>query len=427
MKFKKLLTFSLALTVLAGCGGNKADTSKASNDENQKIVDDLKGEKVEITFWHGMSKEQEVALTDITNDFMKKYPNIKVNLQNQSNYKDLQSKITTAMASPDSLPNITQAYADWMIKPIEQKLVLDLKPYMDNSKLKYDNYEDIVKSFRQVTEQNGKIYGLPFNKSTDVLFYNKKIFNKLGLKVPTTYEEYQKTCKTIYDKEGVIGGGFDSLNNFYDNYLRSAGIVINDKLDPTCEASMNAAKYLKDGVDSKAFRIPGSDQHLSTPFTNGQVASFIGSSAGLSFVEKGAPKGFEFGIAPYPANKDIQQGTDLFVFNKTNAKENTASYLYLKYLTSKDVQIEWANRTGYIPVRNSAINDKAYQNSGSLLPQVIKESTKKFYLNEIAPGNDAAFKESRVVLEKVVSSPKKDIKKIMEDYNDKLKQIYREK
>ena len=41
---------------------------------------------------------------------MKANPNIKVELQNQSQYKDLQAKINATLTSPKDLPTITQAY-----------------------------------------------------------------------------------------------------------------------------------------------------------------------------------------------------------------------------------------------------------------------------------------------------------------------------
>ena len=68
--------------------------------------------------------------------------------------------------------------------------LLDLKPYIENETLKFDNYEDILKGFKEETTLDGKIYGMPFNKSTEVIWYNKTLFDELGLKVPTNYDEF---------------------------------------------------------------------------------------------------------------------------------------------------------------------------------------------------------------------------------------------
>ena len=52
-------------------------------------------EDTTITFWHAMNGVQEEALTKLTKDFMKENPKIKVELQNQSAYPDLQAKINS--------------------------------------------------------------------------------------------------------------------------------------------------------------------------------------------------------------------------------------------------------------------------------------------------------------------------------------------
>ena len=144
MKFKKILPLALAISLMAGCSGKK-QSATPSNDE---IVTEIKN-PVEITFWHAMSGEQEQSLQNLVNAFTKQNSNIKVTLQNQSSYPDLQQKITATTASPKDLPTMTQAYPDWLLNAIDENLVLDLKPYIENETLKFDNYDDIVQGFRE--------------------------------------------------------------------------------------------------------------------------------------------------------------------------------------------------------------------------------------------------------------------------------------
>ena len=205
MKFKALVPLVLSLSLMVGCSGKKEDTSSS----NEEIVTELNN-PVEITFWHAMNGDQEKALQELANNFTKENPNITVTLQNQSSYPDLQQKITATMASPKDLPTLTQAYPDWLLNAIDENLVVDLKPYIENETIKFDNYNDIVKGFREASTIDGKIYGIPFNKSTEVLWYNKTLLDKLNIAVPTTYEEFAKASKEIYEKEKIVGGGFDS-------------------------------------------------------------------------------------------------------------------------------------------------------------------------------------------------------------------------
>ena len=419
MKFKKILPLALSLSLMVGCSGKK----QSDTPTNEEIVTEIKN-PVEITFWHAMSGDQEKSLQGLVDKFQKVNPNITVTLQNQSSYPDLQQKITATTASPKDLPTMTQAYPDWLLNAIDENLVLDLKPYIEHETLKFDNYDDIVKGFRESSTLDGKIYGIPFNKSTEVLWYNKTLFDKLNLTVPKTYEEFAKVAKEIKDKENIVAGGFDSLSNYYTTYLKNEGVVFDSKLDPTNEASTKAVNYYLDGIKNGYFRIAGTDKYLSSPFGNETIAMLVGSNASETFVKQGVNNKFEIGVAPYPAKEVMQQGTDLFVFNSATAEQKTAAYEFLKFLTTKENQITWAKDTGYIPVRESAINSDEYKNSGSLIAPIISDATKNLFTNPLVKGMDSAFRESNTVLESILAEKNPDVKSKLESFKSTLMSIW---
>ncbi|WP_289682986.1 ABC transporter substrate-binding protein [Romboutsia ilealis] len=401
MKFKKILPLAISLSLMVGCSGKK----QSDTPTNEEIVTEIKN-PVEITFWHAMSGDQEKSLQGLVDKFQKENPNITVTLQNQSSYPDLQQKITATTASPKDLPTMTQAYPDWLLNAIDENLVLDLKPYIENETLKFDNYDDIVKGFREASTLDGKIYGIPFNKSTEVLWYNKTLFDKLNLTVPKTYEEFAKVAKEIKDKENIVAGGFDSLSNYYTTYLKNEGVVFDSKLDPTNEASTKAVNYYLDGIKNGYFRIAGTDKYLSSPFGNETIAMLVGSNASETFVKQGVNNKFEIGVAPYPA------------------KQKTAAYEFLKFLTTKENQITWAKDTGYIPVRESAINSDEYKNSGSLIAPIISDATKNLFTNPLVKGMDSAFRESNTVLESILAEKNPDVKSKLESFKSTLMSIW---
>lgn len=420
MKFKRLLALGLVFmsAAMVGCGSKGNDTSSAD------IVTEIK-EPVEITFWHAMNGDLEKSLTSLTEKFMAENPNIKVTLQNQSSYKDLQQKITATVASPKDLPTMTQAYPDWMFNPIKDNLVTDLTPYIENETLKFDNYEDILPSFREAAKIDGKIYGMPFNKSTEVLWYNKTLLDELGLKAPTNYEELVKVSKTIKEKKGIAGAGFDSLNTYYTTFLKTEGKTFDSSFDVTSEASAKALNYYLEGVKEGYFRIAGTDNYLSGPFGNGTVAMYVGSNAGENFVKQGVGDKFEVAAAPYPTSASLQQGTDLYVFSSATAEQKTAAYMFLKFLTTKENQITWASETGYMPVRQSAIDSEEYKKSGSLIAPILSDATKNLYTNPVVSGADAAYREAGTVMETVLANPSNaDVTKTLEGFKTTLKSIW---
>ena len=332
-----LMSLMLSLFVLASCGNNttttETTTKEATTEEaSQTTTEDANktaevateettdtnnaGEETEIVFWHAMGGGQGEALEKLVKQFEEENPNIKVNLQNQGNYGDLNQILVSTMQSPQDLPTITQAYPDWMLQFQSADLVTDLTD-MVKGENGIEDYEDILPGVREEIEEDGKIMALPFNKSTEVLWYNKTLFDELGLEVPTNYDELFEASKKIYDEKGIPGVGFDSLSNYYVTYLKNNGdIAMDENLDVASEPSVAAVEYYQNGIKEVYFRIAGTDQYMSGPFANEQVGAYIGSNAGEVYVRDGVDGKFEYAAAPYPAESNVQQGTNIYMFDK---------------------------------------------------------------------------------------------------------------
>ena len=421
MKFKKLTSLALSAVLMTGLMTGCGSKNNASSEE---IVTEIT-EPVEISFWHAMSGDLEKTLEKLTDKFMEANPNITVTLQNQSSYNDLQQKMTATLASPKDLPTLTQAYPHWMINAMQDELLVDLKPYIENETIGSENYNDMLEGFKTASEIDGKIYGMPFNKSTEVIWYNKTLFDELGLEVPTTFEEFAQVAKTITEKKGIVGAGFDALNNFYTTYLKNKGVDFNSETDVTSAESVEAANYYLDGIKDGYFRIAGTDMYLSGPFANETLGMYVGSNAGESFVKQGVDGKFEIGVAPYPAESVMQQGTDLYMFSSATAEQRTAAFEFLKFLTSTENQITWGVETGYIPATHAAISSDEYKNSGSLVSSILEEATSKnLFINDVAQGVDSAYNESRVVMEDILADKNSDVKSKLEAYRNTLMGIY---
>ena len=421
MKFKKLTSLALSAALMTGLMTGCGSTKSASTEE---IVTEIT-EPVEITFWHAMNGDLEKTLQNLTDKFMESNKNITVTLQNQSSYPDLQQKITATTASPKDLPTLTQAYPHWMVNAVQDELLVDLKPYIENETIGDKNYNNILEGFRKGSEIDGKVYGMPFNKSTEVIWYNKTLFDELGLEAPTTFEEFAQVSKTITEKKGIVGAGFDSLNNFYTTYLKNKGIDFNSETDVTSAESVEAANYYLDGVKEGYFRIAGTDNYLSGPFAAEQLGMYVGSNAGESFVKQGVDGKFEIGVAAYPAESVMQQGTDLYMFSNATAEQRTAAFEFLKFLTSTENQVTWGVETGYIPATQDAITTEDYTNSGSLVAPILSDATSKnLFINKVAQGVDSAYNEAKVVMEDILSDKNSDVKAKLEAYKNTLMGIY---
>ncbi|MDD7306011.1 MAG: ABC transporter substrate-binding protein [Peptoniphilaceae bacterium] len=434
---RNLMATALSLAVLAGCGNKDTSTTSTSNEgsmvegsgsqtsKNSDIVTKLDGE-TKIVFWHAMGGGQGEALEKLVKEFEEKNPNIKIDLQNQGNYGDLSQKLTATMQSPDDLPTITQAYGDWMVPFLEEDFVVDLKPYIENKEIGFDNYDDILEGLREETTKDGMITSLPFNKSTEVLWYNKTLFDELGLEVPKTFEELKEVSQKIYEKKKIPGVGFDALSNFYASYLKDKGLDMDSKLDVSGKESKEAINYYLDGIKDGYFRIAGTDQYMSGPFANEQVAAYIGSNAGEVYIKDGVGDKFDYEAAPYPAGQSVQQGTNIYMFNNASDEQKTAAYEFLKFLTSKDAQIEFGLATGYMPIRKSAIEDEKYTNSDSKIAKVLSEATKNLFSRKVEPGSQQAYNDTSSFLESVLSNKDTDVDKELETFKQTYESAYQQ-
>ncbi|WP_071130703.1 extracellular solute-binding protein [Enterococcus timonensis] len=425
MNFKKWATVMLvtasALT-LAACSNGDDNASDGGSSESSEIVTEVK-EGTTVSFWHAMNGVQEEALTKIADDFMKENENIKIELQNQSSYGDLQAKINSTLPSPKDLPTISQAYPGWLWNAAQDDMLVDLKPYIENETIGWGDQEEIKESLLSGAEIDGTQYGIPFNKSTEVLVYNADMLKEYNVEVPTTLDELKEAAQTIYEESdgAVVGAGFDSLNNYYAIGMENKGVELTKDLDLSSDESSEVTHYYADGVKEGYFRIAGSDKYLSGPFANGQVAMFIGSMAGEGFVAKDTAGKFEYGVAPRPEKINIQQGTDVYMYDAASSDEKTAAFLFMKYLSTPDVQLYWANQTGYMPIVDSVINSDDYKNSESIkTPAILADATKELFSIPVVENADPAYNEIRTIMETVLADPSQDVDQVLSDSQAQL-------
>ena len=423
--FKKLSVIALsavALLGLAACGNSNKTNSDKADDKIQTSIN----KKTTITFWHAMNGEQEKALTKLTDDFMKANPKIQVKLQNQSQYSDLQAKINSTLQSTKDLPTITQAYPAWLYNAAKDGQLVDLQPYMNNKKIGWKEQEKISEPLLKGAQINGKQYGIPFNKSTEVLYYNADLLKKYGVEVPKTMDELKQAAKTIYEKSNgeVVGAGFDVLNNYYVIGMKDKGVDFTNKLNFDSKKSKEVVQYYVDGIKDGYFRTAGADKYLSGPFANQKVAMYIGSTSGESFIRKDAEGKFEYGVARYPGKYSMQQGTDIYMFQSASSAQRTAAFEYMKFLAQPENQAYWAEATGYIPIVDSVKNSDEYKNSQSKVSTQLADATSHLYPLPVTATSNNAYNEVGIIMEEILANPNRNLNKMLKQGQTQLQDAW---
>lgn len=349
---------TVAMVFLLAACGNSSSSSKGSNS------------KVTITFWHGMNGVYQKALNGIISDFNKSQSKYVVKGTAQGNYTALQQKIMAA-AKSRKLPTIAQTTYTTVPDYVQQGFITPLDPYMLNGsdKLSTSSLKDIYPAFITSSKYQGKYYSVPFSKSVRIMFYQPALMKKYGItKVPTTWEELQKIGKQLKSK-GVAVVGFDqSFDMELEGLARMNGNALvssNLKANLDSKKTLQATHLIWDMLQNGEAKTAGEDGYGDRNFTSGKTMFYFGSSAGVSSMKANAPKGFEWGTAPMPSwhGKSASElaGNDIVMFKSASKDQQKGAWAFMKYLMSKKETIKWAEKTGYVPLRKSAVEDSSFQ------------------------------------------------------------------
>ena len=370
---KKLAASCAVLFGLSSMVACSNPNENQNEQENKDLLTSIEN-PVEIEFWHAMSGPNEAAVNQLVEDFnatVGQEKGITVKPIYQGAYNDLKSKVTAAIKAKTA-PAISQAYPDWVAEYLQSGNVVELDPYILNEEVGINDFDDIIKSYRDENSQyeGGKFYSLPFNKSTEVLYYNKTFFDQNNLTVPTTWDEVEEVSAKIKELTGKTAFGIDAPANYFitmvqqfgGQYTNSNGDIL--FAEDGAKYAIEALELLKRNADAGYWRLPGEDKYLSGPFMSELLYMYTGSSAGYSHI---ATADFEVGIAPIPQiSKEtgavIQQGTNVVVFNQNKSQEEVyAAYEFAKFLSSYEGNLAFATATSYLPIRESVIASDAYQ------------------------------------------------------------------
>ncbi len=421
------MSLVLSTLALASCGYVKPDFVMPSEgfDTNTDIS---------ITFYHTMSQDLKDVLDLALQQFKILYPNITVNHSSIGAYDDIKSQIVTQVSSGKTEADLLYCYPDHIALYNKAKAVATLDTLIDDDKYGYTAAQksDFVEAYYNEGKQFGdnKMYCLPFVKSSEVMYYNKTVFDENNLSVPTNWDEMETVCKTlkkIYPNSTPLG--YDSSSNWFITMCEQMNIPY------TTSSGKGGGHYLFNNDQAKAFvkKLKGwrdkgyiTTKGLYGSYTSGlftktdgtQSFMCIGSSAGASYQKI---DGQEVDIASIPqydsARKAvISQGPSVTILRNDNPQKVLASWLLLKFLTTDvNFQAQFSMTSGYTPVIKS-VNDnaiyKAWLESGStnnlqaLSVQQTSKQSSMFFSSPVFIGSSQARDNVGALLDAALAGSK---------------------
>jgi sn-glycerol 3-phosphate transport system substrate-binding protein len=230
---------------------------------------------------------------------------------------------------------------------------------------------------------DGVIYGIPFQKSVLLFYYNKDMFKEAGLdpeRPPATWAELKDYARKLTVKRNGqterFGVAIDTGSWGMSNYiLQNGGKLQNSRGNEVyfnTPEVIGAIEFVKDFIDQGLSPAAGSSGGSAADFVAGASAMMYNSSGSLSFVRDSAT--FNWGAAPLPINttKSGTTGGGQFVIPSASSPEKQkASWEFIKWITTVERAAQWCIDTGYIATQPGAFDTPALRNYAQSFPQIL--------------------------------------------------------
>ena len=334
--------------------------------------------QTEIQWWHAMGGELGAKLEEIVAGYNASQSDYVVVPTYKGSYAETMTAAIAAFRAGEQ-PDIVQVFevgtgtmmaAEGAIYPV-YKLMADMGEPFDQAAF-------LPAVVGYYTDTDGNMLSMPFNSSTPILYYNKDVFAKAGLDpevAPATWAELEADAKAIMES-GAATCGFTTgwiswvqLENFSAWHNQPIGTLDNGFGGLETELVVNGpvqvkhwtnlANWQKSGVFQYGGPAGGND--AAPKFYAQECAMYMNSSASRAGVMANA-KDFTvgFGMLPYyddvegaPQNSIIG-GATLWVLQGKPAEDYKAVADFFSYLSSAEVQADWHQFSGYLPITKAA-------------------------------------------------------------------------
>ncbi|MCM5555224.1 ABC transporter substrate-binding protein [Pleomorphomonas sp. NRK KF1] len=313
--------------------------------------------------------------------FETEHPGIKVEAVYAGNYDDTRVRALSAIKSGQPA-QLSVLFSIDAYDLMEQDLIV---PFDDVAKTDAD--KEWLKSFYPALMANGQIegktWGIPFQRSTIVMYYNKDMFREAGLdpeKPPKTWDELVTDAKALA-KDGRYGIMVPSTG--YPYWMLQCFAIQNGKELMNKDGT---EVYFDDPavVDGLDFWRSLTTEHKVSPdglvewgtlrqaFVQGQTAMMWHTTGNLTAVKNEAK--FDFGVAELPAHKQPGSptgGGNFYLFKNASDDERAAALDLIKYMTAPERAAEWSVATGYVGTSPAAYDTPALKTYGEGFPQAL--------------------------------------------------------
>lgn len=339
--------------------------------------------KTELTMYYPISVGGPLTevMDGLIADFQKENPEITVKAVYSGNYDETRVRALSALRGGESVQLSVLGALD-AHDLVEQGLV--------------ESFSDIAKtteekawltSFYPALMANGtiegKVWGIPFQRSTIVMYYNKEAFKAAGLDpevAPKTWDEMVAAAQAL-TKDKQYGLMIPSTG--YPYWMFQALAIQNgQKLmnEEGTEVYLNtpeaveALTFFRDLATKYQVSPKGTIEWgtLRQAFVQGQTAMMWHTTGNLTAVKKEA--GFDFGVAMLPGKKQQASptgGGNFYLFKGADEAQKQAALDFMRWMTAPQRAAQWSIATGYVATSPAAYDTPELKTYGQDFPQAL--------------------------------------------------------
>jgi sn-glycerol 3-phosphate transport system substrate-binding protein len=327
---------------------------------------------VDISFYYPVAVGGPITkiIDKFATDFEKENPGIKVHPIYSGTYQDSITKALTAVKSNDA-PAMSVLLSTDMYTLIDEDAIVPWDPLIKTAEDR-TWLQGFYPAFMENSQTGGKTWGIPFQRSTIVLYYNKEMFKDAGLDpnhAPETWKEMAEYAQKLTKRDAsgkvtqwgvqIPASGFPYW--LFQGLTTENGVQLMNAAGTETyydkPAVIEAVQYWVDLTSKYKAHPEGIVEWGTTPkdFFERKVAMMWTTTGNLTNVRSNAK--FDFGVAMLPANKrrgSPTGGGNFYLFKQAKPEQQAAAFKFVKWITSPSRAAQWGIDTGYVAVRPDA-------------------------------------------------------------------------
>jgi len=331
----------------------------------------------EITFYYPIAVGGPITkiIDGYAAEFQKTHPDITVKPVYTGSYQDSIVKAMTA-AKAGNAPDVAVLLSTDMFTLIDADMIepVDAIATSDADKTWLKSF---YPAFMLNSQAEGHTWGVPFQRSTIVQYWNKEAFKAAGLdpdKAPMSWNEMVAFGKKLTKRDTaghVSQWGVEISSSGFPYWLfqalttQNGAILANEngtKVDFNGVRVVEAAQFFADLGQKYEVMPKGIIDWGTTPkdFFEGKTAIMWTTTGNLTNVRQNAR--FAFGVAPMPAKArggSPTGGGNIYIFKSSDKAKQAAALEFARFLTTPEKAADWGIATGYVATRPDAWETEA--------------------------------------------------------------------